>query len=223
MGKKINAENSQDAVSSNLGKRIRDLRKSMKLRVLDLANSTGLTSSMISQVERGYISPSIETLKKIGNALNVSVGYFFEEDDKEILMDVRSFDSSKTTICNTNPNINELNIVETSPVVHEHQRKVLSPGKGVHFYLLNPNMDGPIEFIYNVYQPGSGTGEGLYSHPGSECGIILEGELMVKILDKSYHLKKGDSITFDSSKPHAKINEGTVPCTCIWANSPPYF
>ena len=41
---------------------------------------TSLTSSMISQVERGGISPSIDTLKKIANALNVSVGYFFEDE-----------------------------------------------------------------------------------------------------------------------------------------------
>lgn len=66
----------------------------------------------------------------------------------------------------------DLDIAENSPVVHKQNRKVLSPGKGVNFYLLNPNLDGPIEFIYNVYDPGCGTGKGLYSHPGSECGLI---------------------------------------------------
>ncbi len=223
MANKNKSQKPKDDLSSGLGRRIRDLRQSKNLRILDLANMTGLTSSMISQVERAGISPSIETLKKIGNALAVPVGYFFEEDKAaeqqiEPTPDFSQADGIVEALVRSG-----LKIVETSPVVHEHHRKVLSPGKGVHFYLLNPNLDGPIEFIYNIYDPGSGTGEGLYSHPGCECGLILEGELVVRILDKVYRLQKGDSITFDSSQPHSKVNEGKTRCVCVWANSPPYF
>jgi transcriptional regulator with XRE-family HTH domain len=210
----------QDDSAHILGSRIRELRKTKKMRVIDLANMTELTSSMISQVERGGISPSIDTLKRIANSLNVSVGYFFEDEDK--LAGARIQDGPNPNDQPDGPYKN-LDVVEISPVVHEHHRKILSPGKGVTYYLLNPNMDGPIEFIYNVYEPGCGTGERLYSHPGSECGLILEGELIVTILDKPYRLKKGDSITFDSSQPHSKQNDGTVPCICVWANTPPYF
>jgi len=223
MGKETNPKKPHDALSIKLGKRIRDLRQSKNMRILDLANMTGLTSSMISQVERSGISPSIETLKKIGNALAVPVGYFFEEDNEENQPIDTSTDSARAGIASDPQIIRGMQIMEISPVVHEHQRKVLSPGKGVQFYLLNPNLDGPIEFIYNIYEAGSGTGLGLYSHPGTECGLILEGELVVRILDKIYRLQKGDSITFDSSQPHSKVNEGEVRCTCIWANSPPYF
>jgi len=223
MAKKASFDAEQDQHLLVLGGRIRELRLARNYRILDLAKMTGLTSSMISQVERGGISPSIDTLKKIANALEVSVGYFFEEE--------KNPDLTSANLKTQTPEVNasydqlrpDLNIVENSPVVHEQHRKVLSPGKGVNFYLLNPNMDGPIEFIYNVYEPGCGTGKGLYSHPGSECGLILEGELVVTILDKEYRLQKGDSITFDSSKPHSKRNEGKVPCICVWANTPPYF
>lgn len=223
MEKKANSKKPKDALSSKLGGRIRDLRQSQNLRILDLAKMTNLTSSMISQVERAGISPSIETLKKIGNALNVPVGYFFEEDNEDVIQTEQSLDASRVEGTSNSQVKSGLNIMEASPVVHEHQRKILSPGKGVQFFLLNPNLDGPIEFIYNIYEAGSGTGLGLYSHPGSECGLILEGELVVRVLDKTYRLQKGDSITFDSSQPHSKINEGNVRCCCIWANSPPYF
>lgn len=227
MAKEPRSTAKSDPSTHHLGKRIRELRQSLKLKILDLAAMTGLTSSMISQVERGGISPSIDTLKKIANALNVSVGYFFEE---EAVPDAEADAVPAPDTEQGDPNNlakpvlkSGMHIVETSPVVHEHQRKILSPGKGVNFYLLNPNLDGPIEFIYNVYEPGCGTGKGLYSHPGSECGLILDGELIVTILEKEYRLQKGDSITFDSSQPHSKRNEGSVACICVWANSPPYF
>lgn len=227
MAKKTLVSSEQDQHLHLLGSRIRDLRSAKNLRILDLAKMTDLTSSMISQVERGGISPSIDTLKKIANALEVSVGYFFEDEETPAAIPPNANPAGALPSAEVPVNYDllrpDLNIVEISPVVHEHQRKILSPGKGINFYLLNPNMDGPIEFIYNVYEPGCGTGKGLYSHPGSECGLILEGELIVTILDKEYRLQKGDSITFDSSKPHSKRNEGKVPCICVWANTPPYF
>ena len=223
MAKKASLNDEQDQHLLVLGGRIRELRIARNFRILDLAQMTGLTSSMISQVERGGISPSIDTLKKIANALEVSVGYFFEDEENLDLDPSNPKTQTPEKTISYDQLRPDLNIVEISPVVHEHQRKILSPGKGVNFYLLNPNMDGPIEFIYNVYEPGCGTGKGLYSHPGSECGLILEGELVVTILDKEYRLQKGDSITFDSSKPHSKRNEGKVPCICVWANTPPYF
>ncbi|MDD2534909.1 MAG: helix-turn-helix transcriptional regulator, partial [Eubacteriales bacterium] len=90
MGATSKPKNPNDDLSTELGQRIRALRQSKKMRILDLANQTSLTSSMISQVERAGISPSIETLKKIGNALNVPVSYFFEEknDDQDLANDL---------------------------------------------------------------------------------------------------------------------------------------
>ncbi|MCG8481730.1 MAG: cupin domain-containing protein [Clostridia bacterium] len=208
---------SNDDLSITLGNRIRELRKEKNLKIVDLSNLTGLTVSMISQVERAIISPSIETLKKIGNAMDTPVGYFFE-DVNQSEPQVNKGNNGQTI-----DGVSNFVFPEVHPVVHEHQRKMLSPGKGIHFYLLNPNLNGPIEFIYNVYDPGSSTGEGLYCHPGSECGLILEGQLVVQIKDKEYVLEKGDSITFNSSDPHLKKNVSDKVCTCVWANVPPWF
>ncbi len=204
---------SNNDLSITLGKRIRELRKQKNLKIVDLSNLTGLTVSMISQVERAIISPSIETLKKIGNAMDTPVGYFFE--------DVNQPETQVNNVGKSSENSSVFS--DVFPVVHEHQRKLLSPGKGIRFYLLNPNLNGPIEFIYNVYEPGSSTGDSLYSHPGSECGLILEGQLVVQIKDQVYVLEKGDSITFNSSDPHSKRNVSDKICTCVWANDPPWF
>jgi len=220
-----------DQVNISLGARIRALRNEQNLKISDLADMTGLTSSTISQVERALISPSIASLKKICDALNIPLGYLFEDADnndnnnngpKPVTqagspqvspMDLESF-------MNIYPPVN---LMGASPVVHEENRKFLSPCKGIRFYLLNPNMSGSIEMIYNEYDPGSTTGLSLYAHPGSECGLILSGELVVQIKEDTYVLKEGDSITFNSSDLHMKRNESDQMCTCIWANVPPWF
>lgn len=212
-----------DNVSLLLGQRIRDIRKSRKMTITMLAEITGLTASMISQVERSIISPSIETLKKIGNALEIPLSVLFE--DTEIYAPT----PSAPPIAQMNSldvffsQLPPLNLNNQSPVVHREHRKFLSPGKGIRFYLLNPNLTGPIEFIYNEYDPGSTTGPDLYQHPGCECGLILSGELEIQIKDEVYLLKEGDSITFNSTDPHSKRNVSDKMCTCVWANVPPWF
>lgn len=192
-----------------LGASIRSLRIEKGMKIVDVAKTTGLTSSMISQVERDIIAPSIYTLKKIAASLDTPLGFFFAD--------------SKDNSYNTRNNVPTAIVNKPSPVVHLNERKMLSPGKGVTFYLLNPDLSGPIEFIYNVYEPGSNTGLKQYTHPGSECGLVLKGELLITIEDESYLLKEGDSITFDSHRPHSKGNMGTEPCLCVWANNPPWF
>ncbi len=178
----------------------------MKVTLAELAERTGLTASLLSQVERDVTTPSIATLRKIADALGTAVGYFFEDEGKPESIGLRGKAYGKR-----------------SPVVHEGERKILSPTSGVTFYLLNPDMSGPIEFIYDVFEPGASTGEEPYTHPGVECGLILEGELEVQVGEDTYVLRKGDSITFSSETPHRKTNIGQSRSTSIWANTPPWF
>jgi TRAP-type C4-dicarboxylate transport system substrate-binding protein len=64
-----------------IGQRIRAARKSMELRQSDLSEMTGLPASHLSDIERGILLPTVPTLRKIGQALNRPLGYFFEEED----------------------------------------------------------------------------------------------------------------------------------------------
>lgn len=191
----------------SLGGQIRRLRLERGLTLAEVARETELTASLLSQVERDLTQPSIATLRKIADALGTAVGHFFEEEEQ-------SPPASASL-----PSVQ----LRRSPVVHEGKRKILSPNEGVTFYLLNPDMSGPIEFIYNVFEPGASTGDELYSHPGSECGLVLEGELEVQAGEDVYVLREGDSITFSSTIPHRKRNTGEVPSISVWANTPPWF
>ena len=71
-----------DSVESyGLGDRVRAARKSMGLRQSDLSDMSGLPASHLSDIERGALMPTIPTLRKIGQALNRPLEYFFQEDD----------------------------------------------------------------------------------------------------------------------------------------------
>jgi transcriptional regulator with XRE-family HTH domain len=194
----------------SLGRKIRAIRTSKDMKITEMSRQSGLTTSMISQMERGLISPSIETLKKVGSVLDVPLSLLFETD-----ADVMS--SPPSTPASAKP------FYSASPVVHPDARKKLYPGEGIELQLLNPNLGGPIAFIYNVYQPQTGAQVSKCSHPGAECGLVLTGELVVEIGEETHILHAGDSITFDSTTPHAKRNLSDKVCTCVWATVPPWF
>mgnify|MGYP000595112165 CR=1 FL=1 len=67
----------------SLGKKIRAIRTAKDMKITEMSRLSGLTTSLISQVERGLISPSIETLKKIGNVLDVPLSLLFETDERD--------------------------------------------------------------------------------------------------------------------------------------------
>lgn len=66
-----------------VGYKIRELRTRRRNTLKVLAKNTGLTTSFLSQVERSIASPSVDSLRKIANALNVKVGYFFEDEEQK--------------------------------------------------------------------------------------------------------------------------------------------
>ena len=67
-----------DAVDQRLGETVRLLRQRAGLSIQDVANKTGLSNGMISQLERARAMPSIRTLRLLSIALDVPISYFFE-------------------------------------------------------------------------------------------------------------------------------------------------
>lgn len=69
-----------------IGVRVKGLRVHQRATLKELAKKTGLTTSFLSQLERDLASPSISSLEKIAQALDVKIGYFFErEEGKELI------------------------------------------------------------------------------------------------------------------------------------------
>lgn len=179
-----------------IGEKIKGLRRERGLKISDLATKANLSSGMISQVERDLVSPSISTLWKITQALDVSIGYFFDEEPK----------------------------TDTFPIVRRNQRKKISASNNNALYeLLSPDLNRKIEFLYITIKAGDSSSLGLVTHEGEEGGIVIKGTLKILMEDQEYILNEGDSIYFDSTIPHRYINIGDEVCESIWAMTPPSF
>ena len=61
----------------NIGEKILDYRKAKNMNIKELAAKSGVTSSMLSQIERGLANPSINSLKNIAKALEIPIFNFF--------------------------------------------------------------------------------------------------------------------------------------------------
>lgn len=165
------------------------------MTIKELSKKSGLSTGMISQIERDKIGLSVTSLWNIAQALNISIGYFFNEMK-----------------------------ADDHIIVKKSQRKEIKLANSTAVYeLLTPDLSGKIEFLRIVIKPGESNDRKQISHKGEECGIILQGKLLVKYGEEEYILEEGDSIRFNSIIPHKYINIGEITSISIWAMTPPSF
>jgi len=179
-----------------IGQRLEQIRAKKGWSIYYLAKKSGLSRSFISQVEKDLTSPSIASLKKITNALGISINELF---NSELLHRGNAF------FC--------------SPA----QRRIFkNPSSRVIYEFLFPNSRlRVIDAYYFVIEP-KGKSD-FYQHEGEECGSLLEGTLKLTIGDEEYILNSGDSIYFKSSIPHKWENVGEKEVRGFWVVSPPSF
>lgn len=180
-----------------LGGEIRALRKAKRMTLGQLGQATGLSNGFISQIERGQNRPSVTALFKISRALGVSIGWFF-------------------------PTSNPSHSLKDAHVVRQKERRSIEYDDGIRDELLTPGLGGKLELLSCKFPPGSGV-ERVYCHEGEETGVVIRGALDLWIGDTLYHLKEGDSFTFDSTTPHRYRNPTQDETVVIWAITPPNF
>lgn len=178
-----------------LGKRLKGARTAKGYSLEELARRTGFSKSFLSQIENGKNSPSIASLKKITEALDVSIGQLFEGDRGEQVYFLKK--SERTPF----------EVVKDKVIFEFGASKV-------------PNRR--MEAIFFTLLPG-GESEGEYSHDGEEFGTVLEGTLQLELDGKEYVMQAGDSIYFSSSIPHRWRNRGSSAMRAIWVITPPSF
>jgi transcriptional regulator with XRE-family HTH domain len=195
----VPAADSVRAAVDSIGERLRSLRQARGLGVRELARRVGVTPSLLSQLERGSVNPSVVTLFRLAEALNTTTDSFFREESG-----VRP---------------------QPGPVVRLDGRARIKLSDGICWERLTPTDEHDFEFMHCVYPPGAASAEEMQRHPGRDYGILLEGELDIDVGFATYHLEPGDSIAFDASLPHRLTNRGTVAAHTIWVvlerNRPP--
>jgi transcriptional regulator with XRE-family HTH domain len=169
--------------SGGIGARVRALREAMGLSLRDLAERSGVSAPMLSQVERGETSPTLSVAEKIAAGLELTLSQLLRLDEGEHVA-----------------------------VSRAGERRRYERG-GHRFEELTPPLPGQrADVSLHTLKVGSTTGgpaDPPIHEPGSrETAVVLTGVLALVVDGTRHELHAGDSVTFDADLPHHFENEG---------------
>ena len=172
------------------------------MTVRGLARYVGVSPSLISQVERGRVMPSVGTLYAMANELGLVVDDLFRDDGP------RAAEVDRTAISRE----------ALDPVQRADHRKVIKLAGGVQWERLTPTPDKEVEFLYVVYEVGASScpENSLIRHGGTEYAYMISGRLGVRIGFETFELSPGDAISWDAQMPHRLWTIGNKPAVAIW-------
>lgn len=182
-----------------IGDRLREERIKAGISQRELARRLGLSASMISQLESGLSKPSVGTLYAIVTELDLSLDRVIRGEDYGASAQPEALDG-------------------ISPLVHPDQRQSIDLASGVRWEELTAASEEGIDFLHATYEVGGAStpDESLMRHHGREYGYVMSGKLGIQIGFRIYELEPGDSIAFDSTRPHRLYNIGDEPVNAIW-------
>lgn len=188
----------------DIGQRLRAARVLRGLSQRELARKAGVTNGLISQIEQNRSSPSISSLKRILDAIPISLGTFFSDDP--VARPKRFYRAEE---------LKEINPIR------------LFTGKAsassISLRQVGDGADHAIQMLHERYPPGADTGADLYDHEGEEVGIVITGHIEVTVGEDTAELGPGDAYLFDSRIPHRFRNLRAEDCVIVSACTPPTF
>jgi transcriptional regulator with XRE-family HTH domain len=174
-----------DPAITAVGHRVRALREAMGLSLRDLAERSGVSAPMLSQVERGETSPTLHVAARIAAGLDLRLSQLLRLDEAGGLT-----------------------------IVRKRERRRGGNGRHGHTYeILSPPMPGQRAEVsrHRLVAGGvtGGPGDPPMHEPGSRETAIVETGRLVLVLDADRHeLEAGDCVTFDADLPHHFENPG---------------
>jgi transcriptional regulator with XRE-family HTH domain len=181
----------------------------MSLR--SVASALGVSASLISQVETGKTQPSVSTLYALVNHLGIS----FDDLMADHHTDGVPVPQAPRPVTEPTPAV-----VESVDdfIQRGADNPVLEMENGVRWERLSSGSSGSVDPLLVTYEPGASSSiEGrMMRHSGYEYAYLLSGELTVKLDFETRTLRPGDSLSFDSVRPHMYINEGDEPARGLW-------
>lgn len=182
-----------DDSDQRLGETIRMMRQRAGLSIQEVAKTTGLSTGMISQVERALATPSVRTLRLLSIALGVPISYFFEDHEP---------------------------VSPARYIVRKNDRRLLRlTASGVVKEALTPAEKGEIEFYELTLNPGGSSGTDFVRHSGEKAGYVLAGRLRLWLDHEAHVLEPGDSFRFPSTVPHMFDNPTQQVARVIWVTT----
>ena len=184
-----------EMVKKLIGRKLKSSRLKRDKTIQELAEMSRVSSNMISRIERGLTTPSVEILMKLADSLGLSLSYFVEEAEK-----------GSTVVYTPTDQGEPIFFFEDKHQINSLTQGLRDPGFSVFVDILEPHCD---------------SGEGGMVHTGEEFATVLEGSLEFLIDGETYSLDKGDSIGFKASIPHSWGNRSNQQAKILWVVSPP--
>ncbi|MEV8099337.1 XRE family transcriptional regulator [Kitasatospora sp. NPDC085879] len=182
-----------EADARALGARIRGYREARALSLRALGEAAGASPGFLSQVERGLAGASIGKLRRIADALGLTMADLFDHS------------------------------APAGPrVVRRERRPALPTAPGTRKYLVSQRPLAHLEVYAGEFDPGASTGEESYTHGDSqEILLVLAGTVTVELDGHPYTLDAGDSLDYRTATPHRVANHSDAPAEVLWIVSPP--
>ncbi len=181
----------RDAISIDVGKRLRALRKERGLSLRALARASGLSANALSMIERGRTSPSVSTLYRLADALQVPITAFFRVE----------------------PQRSHVVFVKAS------ERPRVPFARGVWEGLGGERFTGRVEPFLLTLETGASSGPFPIVHSGHEFVICLRGLLEYEVEGERYLLEPGDSLMFAAHLKHRWRNAGNTVTNALFVLS----
>lgn len=165
--------------SQVIGARVKALREASALSLRDLAERSGVSAPMLSQVERGETSPTLTVAARIASGLDLRLSQLLRLDESGSVTIVRAAKGQRGG----------------------------NPKRGHRFEVVTAAQPGQrVEVSRHTLAPAGTTGaadDPPMHEPGSrETAYVQEGGLVLVCDGQSYPLEKGDCVTFDADLPH---------------------
>jgi transcriptional regulator with XRE-family HTH domain len=195
----LQAVDYRDTDPPPLGAQIRDLRKAKSISTAALAEAIGKSAGYINNIEHERTEISVTGLKRISDALDVHISWFFQA------LNV--------------PNSEEAGFV----VRHDNRRQLRLAGAGINEELLSPLLTSDIQMVLSTFAPGAITGNEPTQTDAEMAGIVLSGQLDISIDDKQFHLEQGDSFLVPKGARRQCENKSGNDSVTLWVNTPPVY
>ena len=197
----------RETASAGLGARLRVAREKKGMTVRGLARYVGVSPSLVSQIERSRVMPSMGTLYAIANELGLVVDDLFKGATPGATKGRERAPEKESSFVDIQ-----------NPVLKSDQRKKISLADGVRWERLTPVSDKDLEFLIVVYNVGAEScpKDALIRHGGKEYAYLISGRLGIKISFEDFELGPGDSISFDAQMPHRLWTIGREPAVAVW-------
>ncbi len=177
----------REAPSVYVGQLLRQLREERGISIRELSRMSGLSANALSMIERGLTSPSVSTLYRLTDALNVPITALFRQAQSQEPIVFRSV-SDRTRV--------------PFPL-------------GVWEGLGGEAFTGRMQPFMLTLESGAESGQEKIVHTGSEFVMCLRGKLEYEVESKYYQLEAGDSLLFAARLTHRWRNPGNTVTNAI--------